>query len=100
MAASPSLIGGVTHLASSGIAATCLFTGILIGVFATWAGLRRQETWQEWVVVLLGSWMLIAPGTLRYQIPVVTWDNVIVGLAVAILAIWIIATRRPASRGT
>lgn len=87
-------------LTSPGIASNCLFTGILIGVFAAWAGLRRQETWQEWVVVLLGLWILIAPATLRNEIPVVTWDNVIVGVAVAILAIGNIARRRSASRGT
>jgi len=98
LAASPWLIGGVTHLANSGVASTCLFSGILIGVFAAWAGLHRQETWQGRVVVLLGLWILIAPGTVRNEIPVVTWDNVVVGLAVAILGLWSIATRKKASR--
>lgn len=40
--------------------------------------------------------ILIAPGTLRDEIPAVTWDNVIVGRA-AILESWSIATRRSAS---
>lgn len=51
-------------------------------------------------MTLLGLWLLIAPGTLRYEDPVVTWDNVAVGLAVAILAIWSVSTRKPGPRGT
>jgi len=90
----------MSHVTNWGVASTCLFTGILIALFAGWAALSRKESWQGRVVVLLGLWLLIAPGTLRNEIPVVTWDNVVIGLAVAILGLWSIATRKKAPRGS
>lgn len=43
--------------------------------------------WQEGAVIVLGIWLLVAPGTLSYDIPIVTWNNVAVGLAATILAL-------------
>lgn len=101
LAVSPWLIGGAAHSENVGMVWNCVFTGGVIVVFAAWAAASPKEVWQEWVVILLGLWLLIAPGTLKYDIPVVTWDNVIVGLAVAILAIWRISARSPtAHHGT
>jgi hypothetical protein len=93
LAASPWLIGGSAHSANVGMVYNCVFTGIGIALFAGWAVASSKEVWQEWTVILLGIWLLIAPGTLAYDIPIVTWNNVIVGLAVAILAIPSISNR-------
>lgn len=66
----------------------CLISGLLIASFGTWAAFAKGQRWQRWVLILLGIWMLVAPGTLRYSVPTITWDNVIVGLTVGILALW------------
>lgn len=93
LAASPWLIGGVAHSANVGMVYNCVFTGIGIALFSGWAVASSKEVWQEWAVIFLSIWLLIAPGTLAYDILIVTWNNVIVGLAVAILAIPSISRR-------
>lgn len=88
LAASPWLIGGPAHSENLAMVWNCVLTGGGIAVFAGWAVAAPKEVWQEWTVVLLAVWLLIAPNTLDYDIPILTWNNVAVGLATAILAIW------------
>ena len=88
LAVSPWVIGGTEHLANAPMVWNCVLTGVGLSVFAAWAAVSPKEVWHEWVVVLLGVWMLTAPGTLEYDIPALTWNNVAVGMAAAILAIW------------
>jgi hypothetical protein len=95
LAASPWLIGGATHSESVGMVWNCVLTGGAIVIFSGWAAASPKEVWQEWVAVLLGLWLTIAPGTLKYDIPVVTGNDIIVGLAVAIFAIWRILKQNP-----
>ena len=79
--------------ATSGMIWNCVLSGVLIAGFAVWAALSRGEKWQEWVVILFCLWLFVAPGTLRYSVPRVTWDNVIVGLTVGTLALWSLGGR-------
>ena len=64
--------------------------GILIAFFALWKALRTDpEAIMEvsWIVSLLGLWTLISPFVLRYSgaaLPM--WNNVAVGILVAVLA--------------
>lgn len=44
LAASPWLIGGLPHVANPGMASNCVFTGILIVLFAGWAAVASEET--------------------------------------------------------
>lgn len=88
LAASPWVIGGAAHAENPEMLWNCVLTGAGLVVFAGWAIASPKEVWQEWTVVLLGVWLLIAPGTLGYDIPVMTWNNAAVGLLVSILAIW------------
>jgi hypothetical protein len=42
----------------------------------------------SWANFVLGLWLIIAPFALRYNmIPTATWNNVIVGIVVAVLSI-------------
>lgn len=42
----------------------------------------------SWINFVLGLWLIIAPFALRYNmVPTATWNNVIVGIAVAVLSI-------------
>lgn len=78
---------------TSGMVANCIATGFLIIGFALWAVFAKREKWQEWVVILLCLWLFIAPGTLRYSVPLITWDNVIVGFVVGTFALWSLSER-------
>ena len=88
LAVSPWLIGGAVHSENLAMVWNCVLTGSGIAALAGWAAAPPREVWPEWAVVLLGVWLLIAPNTLDYDIPVVTWNNIAVGLAAGILAIW------------
>lgn len=84
MAVSPWLLGldGATE---PNVVYNCLLSGALIAGFAVRAAYGR-EPWQQWTVIFLGFWLLIAPGTWSYQSIVMTWNNVLVGLAIVIMA--------------
>lgn len=88
LAISPWLLATDAHAANPAMVWNCVLTGGGIAAFAGWASSAPKEVWQEWVVVLFGVWLLVAPGTLEYTVPTITWNNVVVGLVVAILAIW------------
>jgi len=88
LAVSSWFIGGPAHSGNPAMVWNCVLTGGGIVIFAGWAAASPKEVWQEWTVILLGVWLLIAPNTLDYNVPAVTWNNVAVGLAAAILAIW------------
>lgn len=87
LAISPWLIGGALHSEDPEMVWNCVLTGIGLAIFAGWAIFDRKQVWLEWTVVLFGIWLLIAPGTLNYTIPIMTWNNVAVGLVASILAI-------------
>ncbi len=88
MAASPWPLG-VDPAREPHIVLSCLLTGTLIAAFAIWATHTKLNTpWQEWVVVYLGIWLLIAPNTWNYTSIIMTWNNVLVGLAVLIFGVW------------
>jgi len=51
-------------------------------------------TWMAWVTVALGVWLIIAPFVLGYSnIIVALWNDVIVGVLVAVLAFFSLTER-------
>jgi len=44
--------------------------------------------WEEWINVLIGSWLIAAPWLLRFSSPSATINFVIIGLLVATLALY------------
>lgn len=62
--------------------------GIAIVVFA-WASLARPQRWKEWINLLIGVWLIIAPFALGYtDQPAAMWNHIIVGLLVGADALW------------
>jgi hypothetical protein len=92
LAVAPWLLGTAAQ-ENRNMIANCVISGLLIAAFALWAVYSKGEQWQEWVVILLCLWLFIAPGTFRYTVPLITWNNVIVGLAVGTFALWSLGTR-------
>jgi SPW repeat-containing protein len=68
--------------------------GIAMVVFAAFA-LNLRTLWEEWVNLALGIWMIISPWVLRYSANTTARnDAIVVGVIVALMAIWALAERR------
>ena len=66
--------------------------GILIAAAALVA-LFKVMAWEEWVNVAFGVWLLISPWVLGFSgLAMATSNAVIIGIAVAALALWTLGT--------
>ena len=80
-------------LSFSGTSAA-LWNDIIVGAAVFILGLvrlrdLRTTMWASWVNLLLGIWMVIGPYVLSYSdITNARWNDIVVGIAVAILAAW------------
>lgn len=67
--------------------------GAVIAVMAGWA-LANPQVWEEWVNLVVGIWVLIAPFVLGFtELEGAMWNHIIVGLIVAADAAWAMAQR-------
>lgn len=74
--------------------------GILIALVAL-SAVSRMELWQEWINMLLGAWVFIAPWVLGFSGPNLAhaaWDHWIVGALVFIVSAWSLSDTRRAPR--
>lgn len=73
--------------------------GATVVIFAAWA-LVQPEKWEEWVNLVLGAWLIIAPFALGFYASLETaaWNQIVVGVLIAADAIWVLAAR-PSSGG-
>ncbi len=66
--------------------ANAVVFGIVIGALAI-AALAAFARWEEWINLIAGLWVLIAPFVLGFAgITAALWTHVIIGIAVAVLA--------------
>lgn len=74
---------------SSDIAAwNSYVSGAVVAIFAI-AAIARPQMWEEWVNLIVGVWLIVAPFALGFttqQGP--TWNQIIVGLLVVADAAW------------
>lgn len=62
--------------------------GAAIAIFAI-AALSLPKKWEEWVNVVLGIWVIIAPFVLGFSTESgAMWNHLIVGVLVLIVALW------------
>lgn len=61
--------------------------GIAVAVLAGIRYLAPSQVWTSWINVLIGIWMIIAPFIISYQRTAAYWNEVLVGIAVALLAL-------------
>ena len=61
-------------------------TGIAIAVLALIRYAVPRASWASWLNGLAGIWMIIAPFILNYSRTAAFWNEIIVGIVVAVLA--------------
>lgn len=62
--------------------------GVIVAVFAIVA-LVRPQVWEEWLNLIVGIWLIIAPFALGYtDQPGPMWNQIIVGLLIGADALW------------
>lgn len=68
--------------------------GVVIAV-AAFAALIAFHEWEEWVNAALAAWLIISPWVLGFTVVTAAmWNQIIVGLLVAALAIWSLVSAR------
>lgn len=77
---------------------TAMWNAVVFGLIIAGAELTalfQVRAWEEWASFAIGIWLAISPWVLRFNsIANATWNAVIVGVAVAALALWALGTDR------
>lgn len=78
--------------ASSVAAWNAYVFGVLIVAF-TIAAIGSVQRWEEWLELAMGIWLVVAPFVFAFYDPErgAAWNQIVVGLLVAIDAIWTLA---------
>ncbi|HEY7241455.1 MAG TPA: SPW repeat protein [Burkholderiales bacterium] len=59
-------------------------------------GLRRRSMWGEWLVFILGLWMVGSPWLLHFTVVRrAAADSVAAGIVIALLSVWVILRYAP-----
>ncbi|RFA29168.1 hypothetical protein CAI21_10385 [Alkalilimnicola ehrlichii] len=70
-----------------------LLTGLLLVLFSG-AAIVLGGRWQDWLNLLLGIWLILAPWVLGYlEVPVAAWVHTILGLIVAAISLFAIVQK-------
>lgn len=86
----------LSYGAAGGAAWNSYVVGAVVAVFAFAALLWPDSPSEEWVNLVLGAWLVIAPFVLGFYASAVlaAWNQVVVGLLIAGEAIWAMASQR------
>ena len=80
------------YTASSAALWNALIVGVVLLVLGVWAALSNQETTDkslDWINVVIGLWLIIAPFILGYTaIGAAMWNDIIVGIVVVVFEVW------------
>ncbi len=86
--------------ASTGLAAgNSYVAGVVVAILAV-AASRRPYLWEEWLNLLVGVWLILAPFALRFTAQTgPTWNQIIVGLLIVVDAGWAATRMQHAPHG-
>ncbi len=93
---SPFFLG---YLSTTGMGAGDSYVlGVLVAIFSI-AALAHPQSWEEWVNVVLGIWLIIAPFVLQFRTDnVATGNHIVLGILIAADALWALAQRPAGTR--
>jgi hypothetical protein len=80
------------YSATSAALWNAVIIGLALIILGIWAAVAKEEATDktlDWINVVLGIWLIIAPFLLGYTaVTAAVWNDVIVGLVVIVLAGW------------
>jgi hypothetical protein len=74
-----------------------VIVGIVIAVLAIIRTSASRQTGWSWANVILGIWMIISPFALGAMTTAVLWNNILLGIVIALIAIGSASSRAPAT---
>jgi hypothetical protein len=84
----------LAYTASSNATGNAVVVGILVAVAGLLATTQWQM-WEEWAELVLGIWLIISPWVLGFSdVKSATYNDVILGIVIAVLGAWSLATTR------
>jgi hypothetical protein len=74
-----------------------------IAFFLAWGALATKQVWEQWLSLIIGIWLIIAPFLLRFYSaePGAGWNQIVLGILMGGDAIWVLSKYRttvPASQ--
>lgn len=72
-----------------------VIVGIVIAILAIIRTSVPRQTGWSWVNVILGIWMIISPFALGAMTTAVLWNNIILGIVIALIATGSASSREP-----
>ncbi len=71
--------------------------GVIV-FLAALSAVGRLDVRQEWIILVLGAWIFVAPWVLGFTpLPKASWDHWIVGALVFLIALWTLSGARTTS---
>src|SRR6188472_343428 len=74
-----------------------VIVGIVVAVLAIIRTSVRSQTAWSWANVILGIWMIISPFALGVMTAAILWNNIILGIVIALVATGSATSRAPAT---
>lgn len=74
-----------------------VIVGIVIAVLALIRTSTPRQVGWSWANVVLGIWMIISPFALGVMTTAILWNNIILGIVIALIATANASTRTPAT---
>lgn len=62
--------------------------GIVVILLAGIRFMATQLQWVSWVNALVGIWLVIAPFAINYQSTIILWNEITLGLLIALSGLW------------
>lgn len=74
--------------------------GIIVFLVAL-SAIGRMEAWQEYINMVLGAWIFVAPWALGFSpLGRASWDHWIVGALIFLISLWSLSMARPGTVAT
>lgn len=84
------------EMVSSAAAWNGYIFGVLVVALSIWA-LVQPRAWEEWINLVIGVWLILAPFVLGFTTETTAmWNHIVVGVVIGVDALWAaLANPRP-----
>jgi len=72
----------------SGAMTNSIVLGIVVAILAIIRLSAPSQTWASWLNGIAGLWLIVSPFIFGFMQTALLWDQIIVGIVVAVLGFW------------